>query len=65
MAEHYSIGWDEDDEGFWSVACKCGFSPGMFPTVEDACDALMDHARSEGRAEVGEAAKGASRFGSP
>ncbi len=52
MSEHYSVALEPDDEQWWPGNCHCGVSLGMFPTAEDACDALMDHARQEGYAEA-------------
>ncbi len=41
---HYSIGFWEF-EGWWPAECVCGWDGGVYPSAEDACDALMDHAR--------------------
>lgn len=53
--QHYSDGLEPEDRdgeagGDWWVArCVCGWSQGVYPTAEDACDALMDHAFDAGR----------------
>lgn len=38
----------EDDDGWWKPACCCGKELGIFPTAEDAADALMQHAYEQG-----------------
>lgn len=49
---HMSTGLHEDDDGFWRAACMCGTALGAFPSAEDACDALMQHAREQGFLEA-------------
>lgn len=51
--EHYSIELGTEDEQGWVLArCACGAALGVFPSDEDACDALMDHAYEAGRADA-------------
>jgi hypothetical protein len=45
---HYSVALEPNDEQWWPGKCNCGYDAGMFPTAEDACDALMEHAFAEG-----------------
>lgn len=56
-ADHYSIDFERDDEGWWIGRCKCGWEGGWFPDAEDAADALMDHAYTEGVADAVESAR--------
>jgi hypothetical protein len=51
-SEHYSVDLFENDEGWFRGVCVCGWDGGMFPTAEDACDALMGHAYYEGALAV-------------
>lgn len=48
MIDHYCIGLDEPKDGWYIGQCKCGWNGGEYPTADDACDALMDHAYEEG-----------------
>ena len=48
--EHYSVALEPDEDQWYPGRCSCGYHAGMFPTAEDACDALMDHAYEAGRA---------------
>lgn len=50
--EHYSVGLEANDEQWFPGRCSCGVDLGMFPTAEDAADALMDHAFSAGGAAL-------------
>lgn len=51
MSDHYSVDLYPDDEGWFHARCNCGWeAPGVYPTAEDACDALMDHAYEAGAA---------------
>lgn len=59
--EHYSIALEQDAEGWWPGDCKCGWRGGMYPSAEDACDALMDHAYAVGIEDAAAAARGAAR----
>lgn len=45
---HYSTDFFEEG-GWFHGRCFCGWDGGLFPTSEDACDALMDHAYEMGR----------------
>lgn len=40
MSAHFSTEFFEDDDGWWPGRCHCGWDGGMFPTAEDAADAL-------------------------
>jgi len=45
VTAHLFGGFDEDDDGFVTVACHAGdWSAGPFPDQETAIDALIDHA---------------------
>jgi len=48
VSDHYSLDLAEDDQGWFPGRCNCGADLGIFPTAEDACDALMDHAFDAG-----------------
>ena len=52
MSDHYSMDLVPDDDGWFMAECSCGWKAGMtggkYPTAEDACDALMDHAYDAG-----------------
>lgn len=50
-ATHYSVELEPDGEGWYHVACNCGTELGVFPTAEDGCDALMEHAYRMGVAD--------------
>lgn len=50
--QHFSVDLFEDDNGWFPVQCECGWRGGVFPTAEDACDALMQHAREQGYLEA-------------
>jgi hypothetical protein len=45
---HYSVEFEENAEGWWQPSCSCGKALGIFPTAEDACDALMQHSYEQG-----------------
>lgn len=45
---HYTESFEPDAEGWWRARCVCGRELGVFPTDEDACDALMEHAYEQG-----------------
>lgn len=56
MGDHVSS-WGEDDDGWLTVTCSCGWGRGaVWPAAEDAGDAWGDHmydiGRSAGAAEV-------------
>ena len=55
-SDHYSIAFFENDEGEWEAYCKCSIGLGFFPSAEDACDALMEHAYIEGVVDATERA---------
>jgi len=55
---HYSVDFAPDDEGWYEGRCNCGATLGLFPTAEDTCDALMQHAREQGYLEAQRDAKG-------
>jgi hypothetical protein len=57
--DHYSMDLAPDEEGWWPGRCKCGWDGGMYPSADDAADALMDHAYTEGAADTADAARGA------
>ena len=40
--------FEAEPDGSYRARCECGFNYGPFPGVEDAVDALMDHAYMEG-----------------
>lgn len=48
MPEHYSVDLTENDEGWYIGVCNCGWGGALYPSAEDACDALMDHAYEAG-----------------
>ena len=52
MSEHYSVALEPDEDDWYDGRCHCGKDLGKFPTAEDACDALMDHAYFEGVADA-------------
>jgi hypothetical protein len=56
LSEHYSVGFERDDEGWWLGRCHCGWEGGMYPDAEDAADALMDHAYACGVADAADRA---------
>lgn len=41
--EHYSVALKANAEEWFPANCSCGWQGGIFPTAEDACDALMEH----------------------
>lgn len=49
--EHYSVELHENEEGWFPGRCSCGWDGGVFPTAEDACDALMEHVYIAARLE--------------
>lgn len=49
---HYTVDFEPDDAEWWPAVCVCGKKLGVFPTAEDACDALMQHARVQGYLEA-------------
>jgi hypothetical protein len=57
MSDHYSVEFEQNDEGWWLGRCHCGADLGFFPDAEDACDALMDHAYEAGAADAAERAR--------
>ncbi len=57
MSTHVTIRLEENDEGWWEAICQCNWYGGLFPTAEDAADALMDHAYTEGIEDTLELAK--------
>ena len=57
MRNHYSVALEETAEGWFPGRCNCGWDGGDFPTAEDACDALMDHAYGEGAADAADLAR--------
>lgn len=66
MSDHYSDEFEPNGDGWWNARCVCGWSQGgVFPTAEDACDALMDHAYNAGRAEVVAAVSSSPGEGEP
>lgn len=46
-APHISDEFEEKD-GWWEPTCACGATLGVFPDVETAADALMEHAYEQG-----------------
>lgn len=46
--QHYSVEFRQDEAGWWRGKCVCGWGGGAYPDVEDAADALMDHAYEQG-----------------
>jgi len=51
VSDHCCIDFAERDDGWWLAVCNCGWQNGAYPTAEDACDALMDHAYEAGFAD--------------
>lgn len=52
MSDHYSVDLNENDEGWFIGVCNCGWGGAPYPSAEDACDALMDHAYEAGVADA-------------
>lgn len=52
VVSHYSMDVESaGDDGWFLAECNCGWkAAGVYPAVEDACDALMEHAYAEGAA---------------
>lgn len=49
--EHFST-WDEDDDGFITLGCSCGWTPGgAMPDAETAADVWGDHRYDVGYAD--------------
>jgi hypothetical protein len=49
LQQHYSVDLDDlVDGGFVKATCGCGADLGVYPTYEDAADALMWHAYERG-----------------
>lgn len=45
---HYSLDLEPDDQGWFTAKCNCGWEAVGYPTAEDTCDALMQHAFEAG-----------------
>ena len=52
MSNHYCIALEPDNEQWWPARCNCGWDGGMFPSAEEACDSLMEHAYTEATREA-------------
>ena len=50
-SKHYTTRFEEDDDGWWQVACLCGWATGPFPGADDAADAYGDHRNDVGYTE--------------
>jgi hypothetical protein len=44
LGQHATAELVRNDEGWWPALCFCGWDGGLFPSAEDAADALMQHA---------------------
>ena len=56
MADHWTLDFERDDEGWWHGRCTCGWDGGEYPDAEDAADALMEHAYACGAVDATERA---------
>lgn len=45
---HYSVNFEENDEGWYVPECQCGWTWAPVPDAETAADALMEHAYVQG-----------------
>jgi len=51
-AEHYSVNFERNEDGWYVPECVCGWKWAAVPDAEDAADALMQHAREQGYLEA-------------
>lgn len=49
---HFTVAFEESERGWWIPRCSCGAKGEAYPTAEDACDALMEHAYQCGYADA-------------
>jgi hypothetical protein len=52
---HQSDGIGEDDDGFFTPRCTCGWRWGPCPDLETLVDVLMDHAAERAITEASDA----------
>lgn len=49
MSAHMSVSLEPNGDGWYPLVCGCDQNLGVFPSAEDAADALADHAYAVGR----------------